>query len=266
MEDEDDDSEAETDRRTYLGNILSALRSVRRRRQAAILGARHQPPPPPPLHPFHPHGGSDHSEQPLFSQSEQGAMQCNDFKEDRLGFRVEFSDGGEFSADYAPSNFLNNDTSCYCSTRRRNVNVVLRFDPEEAELLPFSFTMTHAIVKAPVTGFTSPVKDVLIFVSEAYPDIEASKKFDGMTYSDYLSFLEQSKEAGTGPQPDDPAAFLTVEKETHCGFVALCPIRSGRYVLVKFLASDGFEENIDCQFVGFQGFVGKRAFPHGSFL
>lgn len=200
--------------------------------------------------PHHPPGG--------------GITQCQDFQEDRLTFECESSDGGEFSSQYSPANILRNDTSCYCSTRKCNVNVVLRFVPENPQLRNLSCTISHVIVKAPLTGFTSPVKDVLIFVFSEPPDVEASKRFDGMTQADYLNFVALRKAEG-GLQPGDPAAFVHLGKGNYTVVEPLSPLRTGKYILVKFLTSDGFEENIDCQFVGFQGFVGRKAFPESSF-
>jgi len=197
-------------------------------------------------------------------QQQPGVTMFHDFQEDMLTFACEFSDGGEHSPSYSPSNLLRNDTSCYCSSRKRNVNVVFRFSPEESRLKDYSCTIERVIVKAPVTGFTSPVKDVLIFVSSKLPDIEASQRFDGMTQADYLDFVAKRKSEG-GLQEGDPAAFVHVCKEQPCGVGELTPLRAGRYVLVKFLSSEGWEENIDCQFVGFQGFVGIKAFAESAF-
>lgn len=193
-------------------------------------------------------------------------IEYHDFEENRLNFEVSGSDGGEFSADYAASNMLRNDTSCYCSTRRSNVNVVLKFKPQDPRHQDFSFTLTQSIVKAPLTGFTSPVKEVLIFVSHHPPDVEATKKYDGITQSEFLQLLRRRKEDQTGPKEDDPAAFISMVKGVPFVLHDFLPFRTGKYILVKFLSSDGYEENIDCQFVGFMGFVGKRAFPEASFL
>ena len=63
----------------------------------------------------------------------------------------------------------------------------------------------------------------------------------------------------------EPAAFIQLSKNNNRAIQEFPFPRSGKYILVKLIRSEG-NDNIDCQFIGFQGFFAKQSFPHGSIL
>lgn len=77
-----------------------------------------------------------------------------------LKFKLVSSDGGEFSEDYSCENMLRSDSSVYCTSRKENTNVILKFASDS------SFVLTHVIIKSPEQGFTNPIGSGLIFVTE----------------------------------------------------------------------------------------------------
>ena len=221
---------------------------------------------------------------------------CDDLKEGLLKFEISTSDGGEYNSNYSLRNILINDTSVYCSARASNVNIILKLVSNTATTATsgnieagsshsthsthsthsvsgdvsgagnYPFFITHAIAKAPSTGFTSPVKDVLIFISHDYPDINASAKYNDMTFAKYSELVERKHNLKEKWDYTEPAAFLQLGKSNHKVVHEFPFPRSGRYVLVKLIRSDGSGDNIDCQFIGFQGFVGKQSFAFGSII
>lgn len=61
-----------------------------------------------------------------------------------LNFHLVSSDGGEYSEDYSCENMLIADSSVYCTSKKENVNIILKHES--------SFILTHVIVKAPEMG------------------------------------------------------------------------------------------------------------------
>lgn len=195
-----------------------------------------------------------------------------------LSFELVETDGGEYNVIYTCRNVLVNDTSVYCSNRKNNVNMILR------STHPNLFVLTHVIVKAPVSGFTSPVRDALFFVCDEAPKLSDFKQYDNFTLEKYQEFVKKRKTKGKGLLSDDPVAYVRLERHdnnhhhrnhnqhstvnsnnnSNISVVKVEPPRAGRYVYVKLLTSDGSGENIDCQFIGFKGFIGQQSFPYAS--
>jgi len=58
-------------------------------------------------------------------------------------FELVSTDGGQCSANYSCHNMLNCDGKVYCTKKKGNVNIVLKYPGDD------SFVLTHIIVKAP---------------------------------------------------------------------------------------------------------------------
>eukprot|EP01104_Vermistella_antarctica_P004173 TRINITY_DN14686_c0_g1_i1.p1 TRINITY_DN14686_c0_g1~~TRINITY_DN14686_c0_g1_i1.p1 ORF type:complete len:357 (-),score=63.06 TRINITY_DN14686_c0_g1_i1:86-1156(-) len=99
-------------------------------------------------------------------------------------FTVEETDGGSYSNNYSVDNILSFDGKVYCSKKGGNVNVVLRYNGKSP------FVITHLLVKAPEHDFSAPIGDGLVFVSDEYPDIEASAIYDDFDLSHYQTLLD----------------------------------------------------------------------------
>jgi len=178
-----------------------------------------------------------------------------------LQFSVVSTDGGHFSHNYRVDNLLVPDATVYCTKKKRNTNIVLRFQE------PYPFTLTHIIVKAPENGFDSPVGEGLIWVSFDPPDIAQSSKFDDYDTSLYESFINSRvrSDSSLALEPHEPAAYFML-RDTWCAVHKLTIPRSGYYVLIKLIRSRTEGENVDIQYLGFKGFVGPHAFQEGSLV
>jgi len=180
-----------------------------------------------------------------------------------LKFSVVSSDGGHFAQNYCVENIISQDASVYCSKKRHNTNIVLKFEEN------FPFTITHVIVKAPEHGFNSPIGEGLIFTSYDFPDVSQTSKFDNYDahmYESYISSHCSSVSSSCNLHPSDPAAYFKSMKNTWCSIQKLPIPRSGNYVVVKLLRSRNDGENVDIQYIGFKGFVGPHAFQDGSLI
>mmetsp|Transcript_31557 Transcript_31557/g.94847 ORF Transcript_31557/g.94847 Transcript_31557/m.94847 type:complete len:181 (-) Transcript_31557:353-895(-) len=70
-----------------------------------------------------------------------------------LKLEVVASDGGEYSSEYKLANLLQQNTATYCSSKSKNIVVVLE------HAAPGSFVVTHGVMRSPPRGsFTAPVK------------------------------------------------------------------------------------------------------------
>jgi hypothetical protein len=63
-----------------------------------------------------------------------------------LKFEFIATDGGQYSPSYKCDNMLKGDTRVYCSMKKDNVNILLRYNSD------IPFVLTHIIVKAPEFG------------------------------------------------------------------------------------------------------------------
>jgi len=153
------------------------------------------------------------------------------------------------------------DNSVYCTVKRYNTNIILKFEED------YPFTITHLIVKAPKSGFNSPVGEGLVFVSYELPDVSLTSNFDDFDSVKYDEFMA-SRCSTNSPRtlsPADPVAYFKL-KDTFGAVQRLTIPRSGYYVAVKLIRSRNGGENIDIQYIGFKGFVGPHAFQDGGLI
>eukprot|EP00009_Paramoeba_aestuarina_P001928 CAMPEP_0201511362 /NCGR_PEP_ID=MMETSP0161_2-20130828/3840_1 /ASSEMBLY_ACC=CAM_ASM_000251 /TAXON_ID=180227 /ORGANISM="Neoparamoeba aestuarina, Strain SoJaBio B1-5/56/2" /LENGTH=221 /DNA_ID=CAMNT_0047906831 /DNA_START=147 /DNA_END=812 /DNA_ORIENTATION=+ len=200
------------------------------------------------------------------------------------------SDGGEHSSLYRAENVLNNSNSVYCTVKNKNINLVFKWDREKEEKEkekekakrdgrkggrgdveedkgkrgggPF-FCLSHFTVKAPTSGFSSPIRDGMIFITRDKPDVSETTHFDGFTLEDYHLFLKRKREKGEELAEKDPAAFFSL-KQTNCIVQRLNVPTSGMYVHVKLIRPSGDHRNIDIEFLGFYGISGPYSFYSAS--
>lgn len=182
---------------------------------------------------------------------------CTDQAEDSdpyIKFQVLHQDGGEYEPNvYSLSNLFVDNEDVYCSVRPRNVNICMQHKPDASfDFIP-RFMITEIVVKAPTVGFTSPILDGLIFVSDV--EIKAS---DVARYDNYDS--EQTV-------INDERIFYFKFDEPSCLYrLKLSKPVGGRYILLKLLRSKGVGENIDIKFFGVRGYFGPKSFASGNIL
>lgn len=184
-------------------------------------------------------------------------------KEGFLRFECIDCDGGDCSDAYSAKNLLQNDSSVYCSLKKRNVHLSLQLLPSSSVPPNAVFTVQEIVVKAPLTGFTAPIKDGLVFISHEPIPVEATSHFDHFDQNKYLAYLAKSQSASIPIAPIEPAAYFKLDHKVGKAIVKLDVPRSGKYILVKMLRPVR-GDNIDCEFVGFRGFIGGKSFSCGS--
>lgn len=187
--------------------------------------------------------------------SVSAAPDCN------LKFVVRSTDGGEFNSDYSCHNVLQEDTSCYCSISRENVNLVMQHQGRAP------YTATSIVVAAPSSGFTSPIGQGMVFCTWDEPTVEfiqATKAWDGVTSrAEFDRMLQWHINKGEADPEQLPVAFFDVSRTTRGVFPLDVP-RSGRYVVVKLVrAITG--DNIDVQYIGFRGWSRPQTFASTSY-
>ncbi|KAG9286194.1 hypothetical protein G9A89_014180 [Geosiphon pyriformis] len=177
-----------------------------------------------------------------------------------LCFNVIYCDGGFYSEAYNVENILRNDNLVYWLST--NINIILRFNDQTQDVMDSAFVLTKIVVKAPTHGYTAPCKEGLIFVSHEPISLEATSKYDDFTRSDYDALIE----SGENGRIEDgwPAAYFHLDSSTYYTSHTFSPTRSGKFVLVKLLRSEGDEDNIDLQYLGLIGYTGPRSFESGS--
>ncbi|KUI60084.1 hypothetical protein VP1G_07311 [Cytospora mali] len=86
----------------------------------------------------------------------------------QLKMEIESCDGGIYADERInpPENILKDDNSVYC-TKRNRCNIVLRH--QDATL----FTLKEIVIRAPAHGFSSPVREGMVFVSMASDEVLA---------------------------------------------------------------------------------------------
>ena len=186
-----------------------------------------------------------------------------------LQFHLVRTDGGEYAPAYPISNILRNDKSVYCSMKARNVNILLKYQPD-AHCTDAAFVLTSFLVKAPYSGFTSPCKEGLLFVSNEPITFESTAKYDNFTLAKYRELEQRARAGDVARDSSIPAAFfrLSSSAEYSCSETLKIPT-SGKYILIKLIRGESREGrrgpgNIDLQFIGFRGLIGKSSAPFGN--
>ncbi|KAI5783789.1 hypothetical protein FPQ18DRAFT_355474 [Pyronema domesticum] len=203
---------------------------------------------------------------------------------EEIPMELRHCDGGRYEGgvgyrDYSPECALRNDESVYC-TKNKTCNMILRHRDNAC------FSITKIIIRAPNIGYNAPVRAGMVFIVMNDTDLLAktdySFKYDANPESDTsLQFVKRDEE-----EPDDLSNYSTdtewpseINKppplellEPHAKFVhsdtSECtehvldfttPIE-GKYILLKFFAAKE-HANIDIQYIGAIGYVGRRVFP-----
>ncbi|KJE91803.1 hypothetical protein CAOG_02887 [Capsaspora owczarzaki ATCC 30864] len=137
--------------------------------------------------------------------------------------------------------------------------------PRENKLLkrflrPSCF-LSEIIIKAPDSGYTSPVREGVIFLSyDAPPRPCVVASYRDISESD---FLRRRLSSLSAPH-ERPDAFFKVDEKTNVATVTLPVARTVRYVYILFLRSHSSADNIDVQFVGFRGLTRPTSTASGN--
>ena len=198
-------------------------------------------------------GGAGHSHGPSYSLSHEESRV--------LKLELVYGDGGEYGSSYACENLFKDDLSVYCTSKSKNVNILLTHSVK-AGSEPVPFVITGLIIKSPHTGYTSPLKDGLIFISDEPISHETTSDFDGFTEEKYRMFMKSKLGKRWGKH--SPAIYFKIDQKKPTYIRDVKTPRFGRYVLIKLLNSHGKGENIDVQYIGFKGYYGRKAFPSGQ--
>ncbi|KAA8901717.1 hypothetical protein FN846DRAFT_111428 [Sphaerosporella brunnea] len=258
------------------------------------------------------------SEEPASKRRRMG--RSGQLEIEQLPMELRYCDGGRYDGpaytrDYSPECALRDDSSVYC-TKNARCNMILRHVDGEC------FSLTKLVIRAPRTGYTSPVRAGMLFVTMEETDLlsrtnytvryESDEGCDDSTDEESydLRFLESDpgdpanetdiEPYGTsylppprnpgnpntlprGGAPSSSALWANVDEQinqsrpppaellqpnatfSHKDKKSTCVIDfetaiSGRYILAKFFSTPE-QKNIDIEFIGAYGWVGRRFFP-----
>jgi len=163
------------------------------------------------------------------------------------GMKIVSQDGGEVSG-YEADHVVDPYSYTVWSTeiaKAKNVNILQTSTTNEES----GFVVTNVFVRNPTSGFTCPVKQVLVWVLDTKPELG--------DYDKYNDFSRDQFDADTSPTK--PVAFIENVPQTGSIDVPLNKWVKGKYVLVKLIDSHrstpDSESNIDVEFIGFGGFT-----------
>eukprot|EP01119_Soliformovum_irregulare_P021204 TRINITY_DN7016_c0_g1_i6.p1 TRINITY_DN7016_c0_g1~~TRINITY_DN7016_c0_g1_i6.p1 ORF type:complete len:1300 (-),score=459.60 TRINITY_DN7016_c0_g1_i6:376-4230(-) len=177
----------------------------------------------------------------LISQAKRLLWQLENGGIRLLKYHVIFNDGGEHFKNYRVKNMLNGGSSSVYSSENRNcpVNIILEFSGKGHPLV------THLVFKnPPLNRYDSPVKSLLVFISNSVPDLKASRKFDSLTEEGFNSLKTQK-------DPKNPTVFVNMS--ANYIEISLENPTPAKYILLKLLSAA--KKNYDFEFAGFIGIV-----------
>lgn len=163
-----------------------------------------------------------------------------------LQFHVHSCDGGEFNNSHVPKNCLVDDPSVYSSTKRSNVNLILKHEVDTP------FCVTYATIRGPGPGYSSPLKHAIIFVTSLMPDLEYFQEFDNFSPEEFAALPFPPGNLRCQRDERLPVAYFVLDGSCAQLSKQLASPVTGRYVLIKFISpSSGV--NIDVGYIGLCG-------------
>lgn len=133
------------------------------------------------------------------------------------------------------------------------------------------FVITHVLVKAPETGFTSPIGTGSIYVYDTLTEAMSSPSSAppsttiSASSSDTANTLMDSV---SRRNLNPPVCHFSLQDKNYCTLVPLQTPRWGKYIVIYLTSPRTGSEgnNMDVQYIGFKGFVGTHSFAQGTLL
>ena len=122
------------------------------------------------------------------------------------------------------------------------------------------FTLSHVFVAGPGGRCSEHVKRGLVFVSEALPSIEESKRYDGMSEEDLQEAVQAFANGARSADPNlpGPCAYFKTDATSREAEVELTKWAQGRYIMVKLLDTHGNQDHMEVGVLAFVGFRGRH--------
>ncbi|ROV99020.1 hypothetical protein VSDG_03677 [Cytospora chrysosperma] len=138
----------------------------------------------------------------------------------QLRMEIESCDGGIYADERVnpPENILKNDSSVYC-TKRNRCNIVLRHQGAT------SFTLKELVIRAPAHGFSSPVREGMVFVSMASDEVLAR------TAQYQIQYVPSSENRNTAAEQDNRIPILSVRHNEDGTTSSVTRVRQRRFHL-----------------------------------
>ncbi len=189
------------------------------------------------------------------------------FESDWLDVVLCECDGGAASDGLGVLNVLRNDRSVYSTARDRNVNIILKHTSRLTSQQAVPFSLSEVCIRVPCDGFTAPLKNGFIFVCSENVLPSEFESYDHVNTTSLLCTTGRTSEIKLPQVPPSVRTVLYFNLDPN----AVCfrykfqsAVTDARYLFVKLLGSVGRGENIDVQFLGFKGSLGKLSFPCAS--
>jgi len=142
---------------------------------------------------------------------------------------------------YCKENVLEEDSKVYCTKLGYNLNVSMVFNILNVPDGAVAFVKEFVLV-APGSGYSAPIKDSIVFLSQEQPDPNLQIDTDNMT----LSYFEE--QLATHPADRKikfmPDAFLSCPQRGRLRYTFKEPLPA-RFIHLKMLNAYGRDNNID---------------------
>eukprot|EP01120_Amphizonella_sp_Union-15-10_P004358 TRINITY_DN14985_c0_g1_i1.p1 TRINITY_DN14985_c0_g1~~TRINITY_DN14985_c0_g1_i1.p1 ORF type:complete len:166 (+),score=11.52 TRINITY_DN14985_c0_g1_i1:277-774(+) len=135
--------------------------------------------------------------------------------------------------------------TCYCtkSGRNENVNMIVVHKSERDDVFFFA---TKILVETPSYGYSSPLKDGLVFFSLFRPDPSEFSKYDNFKKSDFESLKTNFKaETNNDLSSLHPVTFIDIRSHQYSVNIET-PVL-GKFVYLKLLRTEPVDTTIDIQ-------------------
>lgn len=195
-----------------------------------------------------------------------------------LSFSILHCDGGCYSPEFPVTSLLEDNQSVYSSDQKPQVNIILSRTCSATPLQGAPFIPRKILIRIPIKGFTSPLKEGFIFLCREIPNLNDFSSFDDLPTEDLLMPHKPNNninadEPLTVPSlPTVPSyvvnvVFFRMARSTPLFEYTLCqPLSVCRFILIKFLRSFGSGENVDVQYFGVVGDDYKISFPFAQLI
>ncbi|CAH0489393.1 unnamed protein product [Peronospora farinosa] len=171
-----------------------------------------------------------------------------------LQLQVHTCDGGEFSSSRITRNCLVDDAAVYSSSKGTNVNLVLKHEVDT----PMCVSYIH--LRGPGSGYSSPLRCAIIFITSIPPDLACFQEYDDMTAEEFVA-LPFPPINGCYPRDESvPVAFFVLDGSCAQISKQLAHPVSGRYILIKALCPVA-GTNIDIGYIGVCGIFDRENGP-----
>jgi len=163
------------------------------------------------------------------------------------------TNGQEYSSYYGIQNLCSGNGTCYCTTAKENVNIVIQIDVNSGVDENIIMFVKEIEIIPPGLGYSAPVETAIVFLSHDKPNESQSDFYNHITEEKYNESLSHIP-IRTRQLQGQPITYHYIPKEGS-KVVLPTPLPTGRFILLKLLTSGGDKANIDILHFKVYGFL-----------